>query len=947
MTNPTLITTPFAENGDKNTIPESVGANPQNATMQAGFPPITQQKISEGGIPPERNDFNGILNLYGQHIVHLNKGLPYEFDQAFADAIGGYPLNARLMLDNGDIVRSTVANNTVNPNVDMTGWDIVEKRLVVLSVSELSLISNPQNGDVIKVLSYHTPNYGTLFPCKGGGVFVYDSSKSAENDGGVVINGWIRQLENNVLNPYMFGAKGDLIFNTGEVLNRLSGTDDTIAFQNMLNMNKYVIHTNISKGVSSGAYAKYVFDVPLASYYITDTLPIRTFTKIDWNNSTVFFNPSTAKDMFSTPRQEMADAYLISTGWNTQTISMVEMSNAVFIGNLTRTSTVHANKCIDGGNAYKWRLSNIIIERFTNGLSLYGIDTSAWTGGSRKGNFYENVVENLAINECVQGFYNTSNALQATNLTIGGGYIVGQQYTNKFDYLLINTAAGASFNGFNIAPASEQFLTKGLIYDACHGSYYGGGYSEWFNILFDLEMPARFDGFKFDASHLFKRPQDACVRFTQDTFSRFDLATGVRTPSRHFTSGRKFSNYLNFSGFQFGAGATPIGNFFKFCPQYDFKYGMYGAYTSNIDLIYDVKRFETVDSGFTTANGIRLINPTASDIDIILPCANQVVGAKVCMLYRPISGTFSYANLKSNAYVNASNERISIGELMYDYGNGWLMAACEVTAEYHNYGNVTITIPANSQVEIEHIGAYTGGVPLFPTYLDYEPKINAFTTEWLNSDFNITGGTFAVNDTTKDAPATGTTNEGDCYIVTAGRTHPTRYTAGGSNNLTATTTNVIDLSPVSVMQRVGSGVVMNITQSGATNAYTVVGRVYESGSFTNKVKVYNASVTLNAGGVTTAASYIVPPTARGATNYTRRNISYTKTLAANEIGITELTLAGAYLGAPVLVGVSPPLGANSRMWAEVISTGNVRLYHQNLTASSTTLTGAIVSLKIT
>lgn len=122
MTNPTLITTPFAENGDKNIIPESVGAEPQNATMQAGFPPITQQKISEGGIPPERNDFNGILNLYGQHIVHLNKGLPYEFDQAFANAIGGYPLNARLMLDNGDIVQSTISNNVNNPNSDMSGW---------------------------------------------------------------------------------------------------------------------------------------------------------------------------------------------------------------------------------------------------------------------------------------------------------------------------------------------------------------------------------------------------------------------------------------------------------------------------------------------------------------------------------------------------------------------------------------------------------------------------------------------------------------------------------------------------------------------------------------------------------------------------------------------------------------------------------------------------------
>lgn len=135
MTNPTLVSTPFAENGDKNIIPESVGAEPQNATQEAGFPPITQQKISEGGIPPERNDFNGILNLYGQHIVHLNKGLPYEFDQAFADKIGGYPLNARLMLDNGDIVKNTSPNNTTDPNLNMTNWMKVNSASQILDKS--------------------------------------------------------------------------------------------------------------------------------------------------------------------------------------------------------------------------------------------------------------------------------------------------------------------------------------------------------------------------------------------------------------------------------------------------------------------------------------------------------------------------------------------------------------------------------------------------------------------------------------------------------------------------------------------------------------------------------------------------------------------------------------------------------------------------------------------
>lgn len=209
MTNPTLITTPFAENGDKNIIPESVGAEPQNATMQAGFPPITQQKISEGGIPPERNDFNGILNLYGQHIFHLNKGLPYEFDQAFANAIGGYPLNARLMLSNGDIVQSTITNNINNPSSNMNGWikkgDLIEVDLI----SDLLAISNPFDGMMVYVKSYLSPNFALAIPFLGGGNFTYDSTKSAINNGVTVFNGWLRDLSDKVLTTYDAGLKGD------------------------------------------------------------------------------------------------------------------------------------------------------------------------------------------------------------------------------------------------------------------------------------------------------------------------------------------------------------------------------------------------------------------------------------------------------------------------------------------------------------------------------------------------------------------------------------------------------------------------------------------------------------------------------------------------------------------------------------------------------------------
>ncbi|QFG15400.1 tail fiber protein [Acinetobacter phage vB_AbaP_D2M] len=71
-----------------------------------------------------------------------------------------YPKNARIMLDNGDIVRSTVVNNTSNPNVDMTGW------VKVNSVSQIfdetyNITQSVINGNLITV-----DNFGA----KGDGV---------------------------------------------------------------------------------------------------------------------------------------------------------------------------------------------------------------------------------------------------------------------------------------------------------------------------------------------------------------------------------------------------------------------------------------------------------------------------------------------------------------------------------------------------------------------------------------------------------------------------------------------------------------------------------------------------------------------------------------------------------------------------------------------------------
>ena len=81
---------PFANNGDKNTIPTSATST-GNASLAEGFPPITQTPIEEGGNPPSRKDFNGILNLATRLQYFIQQGGYFTFDPPVATLLGGYP----------------------------------------------------------------------------------------------------------------------------------------------------------------------------------------------------------------------------------------------------------------------------------------------------------------------------------------------------------------------------------------------------------------------------------------------------------------------------------------------------------------------------------------------------------------------------------------------------------------------------------------------------------------------------------------------------------------------------------------------------------------------------------------------------------------------------------------------------------------------------------------
>lgn len=122
LTQPTLLLKPFADSGDKNSLPSvnTDTSNPQRADLTNGFPQITGLLPSQGGLPPERKDFNALGYLTTTYDYFYQAGGVFTFDSTISSAIGGYPLNARLWYTNSSgqsmILRSTKQNNTSNFN---------------------------------------------------------------------------------------------------------------------------------------------------------------------------------------------------------------------------------------------------------------------------------------------------------------------------------------------------------------------------------------------------------------------------------------------------------------------------------------------------------------------------------------------------------------------------------------------------------------------------------------------------------------------------------------------------------------------------------------------------------------------------------------------------------------------------------------------------------------
>lgn len=110
---PSTILEPFATNGDL-VSPPAV-ASTTVANQDTGFPLLQSTPIGAGGLPVNREQMNGVFNLYSQFAFWQQCGGTYTFDAAISAQYSGYPAGIVLWCaSNRSFQLSLVNNNTAN-----------------------------------------------------------------------------------------------------------------------------------------------------------------------------------------------------------------------------------------------------------------------------------------------------------------------------------------------------------------------------------------------------------------------------------------------------------------------------------------------------------------------------------------------------------------------------------------------------------------------------------------------------------------------------------------------------------------------------------------------------------------------------------------------------------------------------------------------------------------
>lgn len=209
---PSRISKAFGVNGLKNTIPVDSSTSTDNngvATFDKGFPEVTMQPLSAGGIPPSGRDVNGVLYSTTIQQQWQNAGMTYPFSQSFSDSVSGYPKGAIVPSSayTGQWLNLNEANGTApeSPTGASTGWVPINNygiTQITMTSGSVVMSSLQAAKDRIIISGTLTANVNLIFPAWIKSWVVHNNCmgnftitcRTASGSGVVVIPGLVSRL---------------------------------------------------------------------------------------------------------------------------------------------------------------------------------------------------------------------------------------------------------------------------------------------------------------------------------------------------------------------------------------------------------------------------------------------------------------------------------------------------------------------------------------------------------------------------------------------------------------------------------------------------------------------------------------------------------------------------------------------------------------------------------
>ena len=78
-TEPQKWSATLGASADVNTLPETTPSGSGRASTSGLFPPVTQLPLDQGGIAPERGDFNALFKYLGEYLFYLMQGGTFSY----------------------------------------------------------------------------------------------------------------------------------------------------------------------------------------------------------------------------------------------------------------------------------------------------------------------------------------------------------------------------------------------------------------------------------------------------------------------------------------------------------------------------------------------------------------------------------------------------------------------------------------------------------------------------------------------------------------------------------------------------------------------------------------------------------------------------------------------------------------------------------------------------